>query len=92
MTTTTAVEMVVGDVTNDSIIDGRDATLILTHYAKSSTGQDSDLSDEQLSAADVNNDNILDGRDASLILAYYAYTSSGHSDTLDDFVASRDNN
>ena len=77
-----------GDVTGDGIIDGRDATDVLTEYAKTSTGQDSKYSEEQKKAADVNNDDILDGRDATAILTYYAKTSTGYTGTLTDFIES----
>lgn len=75
-----------GDVTKDDVIDGRDATAILTHYAKTSTGQKGDLSEEQIEAAEVNKDGIVDGKDATIVLSYYAYTSSGNSITLDEYI------
>ena len=90
-TTTTSVEKTVyslGDVTGDSIIDGRDATDVLTDYAKTSTGQESKYTEEQKTAADVNKDNIIDGRDATNILTYYAKISVGEKMTLEQFVKS----
>ena len=77
-----------GDVNGDNIIDGRDATDILTEYAKTSTGQKSKYSEEQKKAADVNNDVIIDGRDATNILTYYAKISVGEKMTLEQFVKS----
>ena len=68
------------------MIDGRDATAILTHYAKTSTGQKGDLSEDQIEAAEVNKDGIVDGKDATIVLSYYAYTSSGNSITLDEYI------
>ena len=88
---TTSVEIPVyslGDVTGDSIIDGRDATDVLTDYAKSSTGQESKYNEDQKKAADVNNDNIIDGRDATNILTYYAKISVGEKITLEEFIDS----
>ncbi len=78
-----------GDVTDDGIIDGRDATAVLTEYAMTSTGKKSQFNEDQIKAADVNKDNIVDGRDATTILTYYAYTSTGHNISLEEFVAER---
>ena len=78
-----------GDITKDDIIDGRDASAILTYYAKTSTGQKGDFDDNQKKAADVNSDKIIDGRDATLVLSYYTYTSTGHSVSLDEYISSQ---
>jgi len=85
---TTSTVCTLGDVTGDGIIDGRDATDVLTEYAKSSTGQESKYTEEQKKAADVNKDGILDGRDATAILTYYAKTSTGYSGTLEEYMES----
>ena len=95
-TTTTSsspvnISYTLGDVNGDKIIDGRDATDILTDYAKSSTGQDSKYNEEQKTAADVNKDNIIDGRDATAILSYYAKTSVGEKITLEEYIDSLKN-
>ena len=78
--------ILLGDVNFDGIIDGRDATDVLTDYAKTSTGHETKYNEEQKTAADVNRDNIIDGRDATIILTYYAYISTGHDMTLEDFI------
>ncbi|HQM00297.1 MAG TPA: dockerin type I domain-containing protein [Ruminococcus flavefaciens] len=80
--------LVMGDVTGDAIIDARDATDVLTEYAKTSTGQESKYTEEQKKSADVNNDNIIDGRDATAILTYYAKTSVGGTMTLEEYMES----
>lgn len=80
-----------GDVTGDSIIDGRDASSILTYYAQMSTEQIGSFNEYQIQAADVNGDNIIDARDASLVLTFYAYTSTGHSMTLDEYISEMNN-
>ena len=67
----------IGDVNFDGIIDGRDATTVLTDYAKTSAGQDSALRARQRLTAKVTNDDIIDGRDATFILTYYAKSSAG---------------
>lgn len=80
-----------GDVTGDSIIDGRDASSILTYYAQMSTEQIGSFNEYQIQAADVNGDDIIDARDASLVLTFYAYTSTGHSMTLDEYISEMNN-
>lgn len=75
-----------GDVNGDNIIDGRDATDVLTEYAKTSTGQTATFNSSQQEVADVNKDNVVDGRDATTILTYYAYTSIGNNISISDFV------
>ncbi|HOC33160.1 MAG TPA: dockerin type I domain-containing protein [Ruminococcus flavefaciens] len=83
----TPVVVEVGDFTGDGIIDGRDASDVLTLYAKSSA-EGSDITPEQLEAYDVNKDSIVDGRDATAILSFYAKTSAGYKGTLEDFMKS----
>ena len=80
--------MMLGDVNGDNIIDGRDATDVLTEYAAASTGQPSKYNESQQKAADVNKDGMIDGRDATAILTYYAYTSVGNSGSFEDFLKS----
>ena len=77
-----------GDFTGDNIIDGRDATEVLTLYAKNSVSGAAPTADE-LAKGDVIKDNILDGRDATAILTYYAKSSAGYTGTLQDFVNSQ---
>lgn len=77
-----------GDFSGDGIIDGRDASDVLTIYAKSSVG-DAVITADQLAAGDINKDGILDGRDATAILTYYAKTSTGYTGTLEDFIKSQ---
>ena len=76
-----------GDVTQDSVIDGRDATFVLTDYAAVSAGKESTLTAEQLVSADVNKDSTVDGRDATTILSYYAVQSAGTTVTLEKYIA-----
>jgi len=84
--TTSSDERKIGDVNGDNIIDGRDATEVLTEYARTSTGHKNSFSADQKKAADVNSDGIIDGRDATAVLSYYAYISTGRSISLIDFV------
>lgn len=75
-----------GDVTGDGVVDGMDATAVLTAYAKDSVGKETGLTDKQMEIADVNGDKVVDGMDATLLLTYYAYISVGNNVTLSDFI------
>ena len=89
-TTTAAPPIPYGDANGDGRIDAVDASVILAHYARISTGNRALLSREQQFAADVNHDGIIDAVDASCILSYYAYLST-HTETLsiDAFIDRR---
>ena len=79
-----------GDVTGNGIIDGVDASTVLTAYAKSSVGKDMGLSDLQQKMSDVNADKKIDGNDATIILSYYAYSSVDNEPmTLAEFIKAR---
>ena len=67
-----ACEDKMGDVNGDDIIDGRDATDILTAYAKSSAGGDNDV---DTIIADYDYNGIIDARDATAVLTAYAKAS-----------------
>ena len=71
---------VLGDVDGNGVIDGRDASIVLTEYAQTSTGKKSSFSASQTLAADVDENSAIDGRDASLILSHYALTSVNGGD------------
>lgn len=76
-----------GDVTFDGIIDGRDATMVLTDYAATSTGKATKFRYRQNITAEVNGDSIIDGRDATTILTYYAKASAGtEKGSFDDYI------
>ena len=78
---------VLGDVTFDGIIDGRDATLVLTEYAKTSSGKESSLYYRQKLVSEVTSDSIIDGRDASMILTYYVKASAGsEKGTFEEYI------
>ncbi len=70
------VKVLYGDANEDGVVDGRDASLVLTEYAKISTSSPASFSESQTIRADVNFDDIIDARDASMILSYYAYLST----------------
>lgn len=86
VTTGISTESQLGDINGDNIIDGRDATAVLTEYAIISTGKDFTFDEKQKEASDANKDGIIDGRDATLILTYYAYISTGHDITIIAFI------
>ncbi len=74
----TTVKLKLGDVNADNIIDGRDATAVLTYYAITSTGGNFDNADFHAEYADYNADGIVDARDATAIITYYAKSSTEH--------------
>ena len=81
VTTTTLPPEKKGDVDGDGQTNAVDASLILSHYARISTGGRAELSREQQLAADANGDGFIDAVDASCILSYYAFLST-HTETL----------
>ena len=79
------LESLPGDLTYDGVIDARDASVILTAYAKLSVNS-ATTNDIDIDAYDINKDNITDARDASVILGYYAKISSGFDMTLNAYM------
>ena len=75
-----------GDVNLDGAINALDASLVLTEYAASSTGQASTLDDTAKSNADINSDGAINALDASYILSYYAYTATGGTGSILEFI------
>lgn len=75
-----------GDYDANGIIDGNDATAILTHYAKTSSGKEPDVSADIKKAADADMNGNIDGRDASTVLSYYAMASVGYKENLEFYV------
>ena len=65
-----------GDTNGDYIIDARDASDILSTYAKLSTEKGLILNDDEKQRMDANKDDKIDAIDASLVLSYYAYLST----------------
>ena len=80
-----STDIILGDFTSDGIIDGRDATDILTLYAKSSSGGQAATA-EEMEKGDVTKDGVLDGRDATAVLTYYAKSSAGEKISFEEFL------
>jgi len=78
-----------GDVSGNGIVDGIDASAVLTDYAKRSADKDGDFNKAQSIAADVNGNLIVDGVDASIILSYYAYISTHDNISIIEYMATR---
>ncbi len=74
-----------GDLNNDTMIDGRDATLVLAMYADSSSSGYVPTNADR-AVGDVNSDTFIDGRDATIILAYYADLSAGASISFENYL------
>ena len=68
------VEWHVGDVNRDGSVNAVDASMVLSYYAKISTGAEADIIEI---AADVNHDGSINAVDASTILAMYAAEATG---------------
>ena len=67
---------ILGDVGGNEIVDGRDASMVLTHYALISANKPGVITGTQaLLNADWDQNEVVDGRDASAILTYYAEQS-----------------
>ena len=75
-------DLLLGDADMNDVVDARDASLVLTYYAKASVGQAEPMSDIQEKVSDVDENGVVDGRDASTILSYYAYLSTHKDSTI----------
>lgn len=69
-------DRMLGDIDNNEIINGSDATQILAAYTKLSSNMESGFTPEQEIAADIDADGIINGSDATLLLNYYTAISS----------------
>ena len=83
-----AAELADGDVNSDNVVDGRDASVVLSDYSKISAGKSSELNEIQQKAADANKDGVLDGRDATTILSFYAKQSVSNVRTISEYLSS----
>lgn len=84
---TAEVQINEGDVNDDHVVDGRDASAVLSDYSKISAGKTTDFSESQQKAADANKDGVLDARDATTILSFYANQSVGGAVTITEYLA-----
>ena len=78
---------ILGDVDENGVIDGKDASYVLTCYAAMSvSGSNFSLPPVQSAAADITGDCIIDGNDASGLLSYYAAVSAGKKLSLNEYL------
>lgn len=76
-------DRMLGDVNNDGVVDGVDATLTLRAYTLILSNMDSGFTPAEAAAADVDGDGAISGIDATLMLRYYTYVlSNGDKDFL----------
>lgn len=75
-----------GDINGDKLIDAIDSSLILSEYARLSSGCSSSFTQTQSSYADIDRNGMVDAVDASIILSYYAKISNGADITLSDLL------
>ena len=89
-TSTETICNIKGDVTGDKILDARDATSILTLYAKISAGE-YEITDEMLKIADANGDDLVNIIDSQLILEFYTISSSDSFEniTFEEYIKSK---
>ena len=85
-TVTTVAPLMLGDIDNNKMITGSDATLILREYTFISGESDGELTEIQRKACDVDRDNRITASDATLTLRYYIYEGSGGVLELEDFI------
>lgn len=86
MNASAADELMLGDINNDAAINSKDASLMLSEYARTSTGKAPTFDEKQKNAADANDDGKIDSKDASLTLSYYAYIATGGDMTFPDYI------
>lgn len=79
----------VGDVNRDGQVNAVDASIILQHYALTSTGLPSKIYEV---AADVNHDGQINAVDASIVLSYYAASATGRVVEYELIVEENENN
>lgn len=76
-----------GDLNGDGDINAADALLLLEAAAKIGVGEESGLTDAQITAADTNGDGDVNAADANDILRYAAYDGAGGTDAIEDFLS-----
>lgn len=79
-------EVSLGDIDASTTIDAVDASMILSEYARISTGSTTTFTEEQMKAADINDDGAVNASDASIVLSYYAYISTGGELSLEEYI------
>jgi len=60
-----------GDVNNDGMVDGSDATWVLREFGNVLAGKGESFAPEQFKAGDVDLNGVIDGSDATLILKFF---------------------
>lgn len=78
-------DRMLGDIDNNGVINGSDATFVLNTYTRLSSNGESGLTKEQEIAADINGDGIITGSDATMLLNYYTVLSSGCDESIYDY-------
>ena len=82
-------QFILGDANEDGVIDGKDASYVLTCYAMMSVDSDFSMPPVAAEAADITGDRIIDGNDASKLLSYYAAVSAGKKLSLKQYINQR---
>lgn len=75
---------IMGDLSNDGMVDSIDATEILQYYSDNSTGKPTDWSEEKKRSADIDEDGEILATDATWVMMYYAYLSTVDHPQIDN--------
>lgn len=84
-------DRMLGDIDNDGIITGSDATRILSAYTSLSSNGGSGLTTAEEIAADIDADGMITGSDATLLLRYYTSISSNDTRDIYTYLAEETN-
>ena len=80
-------KFIFGDADGNGVVDGNDASYVLSCYSLMSVNSSGfSMPPVQSAAADINGDCVTDGNDASGLLAYYAVVSSGKVRSLNEYL------
>ncbi len=77
----------IGDVNEDKIVTGSDATEVLNAYTMLSSNPSYKVDEAIMLYGDMNFDGILNGSDATMLLQYYTMLSSDPTYNLDKFFS-----
>ncbi len=81
-----ACTTMMGDINGDGMIDGSDATMILSAYGKLNAGKTPNITSDQLVRCDVNRDGVVNGTDATHVLSYYSACMAGWKYTFENYI------
>ncbi|MBR2913774.1 MAG: hypothetical protein IKC40_07610, partial [Oscillospiraceae bacterium] len=84
-----SIELRLGDVSADGIVNATDAAMILVAAAAVGAGGESGLTQEQERVAKVMGNESFSATDAAMILTYAAAAGADFKGTLEEFMAQK---